>query len=371
MHVVFLADNHITVDQVDRKNCSQSGLFTTLICPVARQPHFLKMVSEQMNLIWDKLGETAEKAFKDLRASGDFSDVTLAGADGKLLEAHKVVLSSCSPVLRTILLKINHAHPLLYLNGMNIEDIGLLLKFIYTGEVTLEKENLESFLQAANELQIAGLTQPADQAVAESNVADEQKEEFKSHSTSEVEDSVKLESESNLMDDQSKEPSWQSIVCGYPGCEKEFSTKVEIKTHNRVVHDETTHDCLVCSYKSGFPGNLKRHNQTVHGENKSITVANLIDTEDTLDSEESKSNACDRCGIETKSGKALMKHRQEEHRGQSFLCRECGKEFSNNSNMNMHKKSVHEHVKYSCDHCDQQFTSRTNLNAHNRRKHTS
>ena len=165
-----------------------------------------------MSLSWNQFSETAEKAFRDLGSSGDFSDVTLAGADGKSLEAHKVVLSSCSPVLKTILLKISHAHPLLYMKGMNIEDISLLLKFIYTGEVTLEKENLESFLQIANELQIAGLTKPEDKEVAESNVADEeQKEEFKSGiCNSEDKDSVKLETESDLM----KEPRCQQALKG-------------------------------------------------------------------------------------------------------------------------------------------------------------
>ena len=98
-----------------------------------------------MNLSWNKFSETAEKAFKDLGSSGDFSDVTLAGADGKFVEAHKVILGSCSPVLKSILMKISHAHPLLYMKGMNIEDIALLLKFIYTGEVTVEKESLESY----------------------------------------------------------------------------------------------------------------------------------------------------------------------------------------------------------------------------------
>ena len=46
------------------------------------------MAREQMRLSWNKFSETAEKAFRDLGSSGDFSDVTLTGADGKFLEAH-------------------------------------------------------------------------------------------------------------------------------------------------------------------------------------------------------------------------------------------------------------------------------------------
>ena len=48
--------------------------------------------------------------------------------------------------------------PVLDMKGMTMEDITLLLKFIYTGEVVIEKGNVEQFLEAANELKIAGLT---------------------------------------------------------------------------------------------------------------------------------------------------------------------------------------------------------------------
>ena len=44
--------------------------------------HSFKMASERMSLSWNKFSETAEKAFRDLGSSGDFSDVTLASEDG-------------------------------------------------------------------------------------------------------------------------------------------------------------------------------------------------------------------------------------------------------------------------------------------------
>ena len=120
------------------------------------------MISGRIRLDWKQFSETAEKAFKDAALSGDFSDVTLAGDDGQFVEAHRLVLSSASTVLRMILLKIPYkSHPFLYMKGMSIKDISLLLKFVYTGEVTLEKESLDNFLENANELQIAGLVKTA------------------------------------------------------------------------------------------------------------------------------------------------------------------------------------------------------------------
>ena len=70
-----------------------------------------------------------------VHCSGDFSDVTLASEDGKQVKAHRAVLSSCSPVLRKILLEMSDPDPVLDMKGMTMEEISLLLKFIYTGEV--------------------------------------------------------------------------------------------------------------------------------------------------------------------------------------------------------------------------------------------
>ena len=308
------------------------------------------MAGERMSLSWNKFSETAERAFRDLGSSGDFSDVTLAGADGELVEAHRVILSSCSPVLRTILLKISNDHPLLYMKGMNIEDINLLLKFVYTGEVALEKENLESFLETANELQIAGLVKSVGKDIAEFNL---------------FEDEDNLEEES-LKSDNSKEqgtefdPSFKRIICEYPGCEKEFSKKGKLRAHNRAIHEGITHACLFCSYKTGFPSNLKRHNQKAHEDqsiNDGVTtpiesevkayLGQIFDSEEPLDSDESK--------IKIKS----------------FLCRECGKELASNQNLNIHKKAVHELVKYPCDDCGHQSTNKSNLKSHKKKKHTT
>ena len=45
-------------------------------------------------------------AFNNLGTNKEFSDVTLASGDGQLMQAHRLVLSVSSPVLREILLKI-------------------------------------------------------------------------------------------------------------------------------------------------------------------------------------------------------------------------------------------------------------------------
>ena len=321
------------------------------------------MASEGMSLSWTKFSETAENAFRDLGSSGDFSDVTLAGADGQLVEAHRVILSSCSPVLKTILLKISNSHPVLYMKGMNIEDISLLLKFVYTGEVTLEKENLESFLETANELQIAGLVKPViKDTIAEPDVVQAEdkveKESLKSDNHLEVKEPVKVESD---FDSQPQAANNHGISCEHPGCEKEFSTTARFRSHSRAIHEGIIHACSYCAYTTGFPSNLKRHNLKAHEDDQSIdgSTSSPIESEEKAQEEEIFDLEEPLDSNETKSEKKRV------------LCRECGKEFASNQNLNIHTKAVHELVKYPCDDCGHQSTNKSNLKSHKKKKHTT
>lgn len=52
--------------------------------------------SEQFSLRWNNFFSNLTSGFHSLWQGEDFVDVTLA-ADGKFIQAHKVVLSVCSP----------------------------------------------------------------------------------------------------------------------------------------------------------------------------------------------------------------------------------------------------------------------------------
>ena len=97
-------------------------------------------------------------AFRELREDKDFFDITLA-CDNEQLQAHKVILSACSPFFRTVLRRNRHEHPLLYLKGVKYADLVSVLNFMYHGEVNVAQEELNSFLAVAEDLKVKGLTQ--------------------------------------------------------------------------------------------------------------------------------------------------------------------------------------------------------------------
>jgi len=116
------------------------------------------MSSEKFCLRWNDFESNISGAFRELRDDKDFFDVTIACEDEQM-QAHKVILSACSPFFRNILRRNHHQHPLLYLKGVKYTDLQSVLNFMYHGEVNVAQEELNSFLAVAEDLRVKGLTQ--------------------------------------------------------------------------------------------------------------------------------------------------------------------------------------------------------------------
>jgi len=115
--------------------------------------------SEKFCLRWNDFESNISVAFRDLREEKDFFDITLACDDSSQVQAHKVILSACSPWFRNVLRQNPHQHPLLYLKGVKYKELVSVLNFMYQGEVNVAQEELNSFLAVAEDLRVKGLTQ--------------------------------------------------------------------------------------------------------------------------------------------------------------------------------------------------------------------
>ena len=125
--------------------------------------------SEKLCLKWNDFQETILSSFKDLRQDKDFTDVTLAGEDGQQMAAHKIVLTSFSPLFMNLIKSNNHHHPLIYMRGVNSEDLAAIIDFLYLGETNIYQEKLDSFLTIANELQLKGFTGEPENSIYKQN----------------------------------------------------------------------------------------------------------------------------------------------------------------------------------------------------------
>jgi len=116
------------------------------------------MTAEKFCVQWNEFEKDISSAFRHIREDKDFFDITIACEDEQI-EAHKVILSACSPFFKKVLRRNKHQHPLLYLKGVSSRDMESVLNFMYHGEVNIAQEDLKSFLQVAEDLSVRGLTQ--------------------------------------------------------------------------------------------------------------------------------------------------------------------------------------------------------------------
>ena len=122
--------------------------------------------SDKFCLRWSDFEGNVSRSFASIRDNSQFFDCTLTTDDDEAysdnLRAHKVILSACSKFFKNILTKESmcaHPNPLIYLKGISAQDLKYALDFIYHGEVSVAREELDKFLEVAEALKIKGLVQ--------------------------------------------------------------------------------------------------------------------------------------------------------------------------------------------------------------------
>ena len=58
--------------------------------------------------------------------------------DDDTFEAHRIVLSACSPYFRQILTITKSHHPVIFLKDISADHVALLLKYMYLGQIVVK-----------------------------------------------------------------------------------------------------------------------------------------------------------------------------------------------------------------------------------------
>ena len=85
----------------------------------------------------------------EMMKSNDFTDVTLVCDDKRQFKAHKIVLSACSSVFKSIINDLPHNNSVIYLRGIQHEEMESILEFMYLGVATFYQERMNEFLNVA------------------------------------------------------------------------------------------------------------------------------------------------------------------------------------------------------------------------------
>jgi len=173
---------------------------------------------------WDKHEQNMIEAFQRQRKEGhpceldlDF-DLTLACEDHQLLQAHKIVLSAGSSFFEKILERYKHPSPLIYLRGVQSNQMELLMDLMYSGEAIVGQDMLESFLVIGGELGVKGLVNTS--SCSESAPEETKQASFMREVQKDLSDKNLQQSSTNAIN-RSLSSSKAQGICGSSGDPKE------------------------------------------------------------------------------------------------------------------------------------------------------
>ncbi|XP_017788066.1 PREDICTED: uncharacterized protein LOC108570685 [Habropoda laboriosa] len=116
------------------------------------------MSMQQFCLRWNNHQPNFISVFSNLLNNETLVDVTLA-AEGRHLQAHKVVLSACSTYFQSLFTVNPCQHPIVILKDVKFSDLKIMVDFMYYGEVNISQDQLPSIIKTAESLKIKGLAE--------------------------------------------------------------------------------------------------------------------------------------------------------------------------------------------------------------------
>jgi len=327
------------------------------------------MTNEKFCLRWNDFENNISNAFKELRDDKDFFDITLA-CDDDQMQAHKVILSACSPFFRNILRRNHHQHPLLYLKGVKYTDLQSVLNFMYHGEVNIAQDELNSFLAVAEDLKVKGLTQSqTGESLKTTNTGGLSSRKTNQFPTPKPSPRItEREPPPPLKRSRPDPPLASSYTSG--GVNDDIQEVVPIKsepmqppapapeytTHQPVALQEQVEDHSLDAYQEDSQA-YDDYGQYVDEQHYPAAA----DTSHTLQNfETGKGGEPDRSILVENIKKQFVDGKQ------CFVCTLCGKSNSQKSNLLKHVESVHYPTlfEYNCKYCGKSFGAKNNLYVH-------
>ena len=115
------------------------------------------MSEGNVSLIWELFHSNLVSSLNEGLEDNGSADVTLVSDDQIPFKAHRFVLSASSPVLKDLLLTNLSTRPLIYLRGVNNQELSSIIHFMYFGEAAINENRINQFLKNAIDLQIKQL----------------------------------------------------------------------------------------------------------------------------------------------------------------------------------------------------------------------
>ena len=129
-------------------------LFSSFYIPKAVICTKVKIMCEEFLLKWNDYHSSFSQMMSSLCLSQEMVDCSIS-AGSKTYSVHRMVLSTCSPYFRSLFAGVApHQHPVIVISEVREELVELLVRYMYSGQVSVTEEQLVPLVQAAKSLGI-------------------------------------------------------------------------------------------------------------------------------------------------------------------------------------------------------------------------
>ena len=290
-----------------------------------------------------------KNVFKNLINETEFSDVTLACSDDKQIKAHKVILQACSPFFKKIFRKNPHQHPLLYLKGVTHRDLEAILEFMYQGETKINKDHLDSFLTAAQELRVDGLIFPEAAGRDSDDIPNKTLEEAVEKDEEGFPKRMKMEEDYSTeygirRDDQD---NLEDSLGDYrmPAAPYDYERSEEIN-RDRENENAGKFKCDMCDVYITHKWNMMRHKVRVHGvpdkkEPRSRHQSHPNSSVEMEEPRDPKVYSCEKCDFTSAHPTSIKRHIASKHEGVRYKCQVCEFTAAQTHDLKRHTMRLH------------------------------
>jgi len=319
--------------------------------------------NKMFRLRWNDFESNISVALREVRDGKEFFDCTLSCGSSQI-QAHKLILSACSPFFRSILNQNPHPHPLLYLKGVKFSDLQAILSFMYHGEVNVAQEEINSFLAVAEDLQVKGLSLKKSSKTSDSDFSN-----------------LILENSSSAL----KRLTTEEFS---PRKRNRIKPKQEIVNNNNNKYNDEIEEVFPIvkedplDVASDHSSSFSPSNQSVTDEFSAAHQANSVaQIDDNYVEESYEFEFCDYG--ENYEGSLVEEDTGDQNEGYvdidsmilkfakgDYSCRQCGKILKSKKDLKRHIISKHiESAPVKCPHCDRDYKNGPSLQNHISKNH--
>ena len=216
-----------------------------------------------------------QKTFHEMFKHQDLADITIICDDKNHFKAHKIVLSSWSPVFKSIISTLPSLGATVYLRGVKSREMETLLEFMYLGQANCFQDKIENVLAVAKNLEIKGLSENDSVAndgegsvVGEEDADDNEELSIEYQATEDSENVNKKIKQESKSDEYEKDKLNVGFICKH--CNYIGKDQFKLNRHTQSVHNNERFKCQFCDKILSRKDKLTEHMRRMHSDLNSI-----------------------------------------------------------------------------------------------------